>query len=507
MSDFRDRLNDFVRDHGDFTMAALALTILVLCAVTWLWGRQTKHLRRQLATERAANRAVLPGPSDAVMAVVATQAAGRELERAADAGNREVERSGRAVYSVARRPESAGEVAQPVAQDSLGWTLPPGAVGVAAEASSPNPAVELDDARDAAPDREPPDSDPPARHEATSADADTWILPASTALAGAEQVPAATTFAGADAGAEFVLDTPPAVAAGAPPAPEPHSAYLAWGAVTSEDAAGPNGPAARSDAVVYSAWERAVDMPQPAAVDDPSVPADTPDAFAAAVPEAAWARPAANGSGAAGAAAGADGWVAHESPPPVSPGPSPRPWAPAPPEGHGGPPPAVLFEPAPGLAPEPLPAQPTESTPVLPVWYQPVDASGSGSAADILLVEDDENVTRAYRLLLESKGFTVRSAADGVTGLDEARVRRPDLILLDVMMPRMNGILFLQALRTEPALESVPVVILSNFKEPRLVDRAMALGVLEYMVKAQTPPEAMLNAIPRWVRGERAFAG
>jgi CheY-like chemotaxis protein len=100
----------------------------------------------------------------------------------------------------------------------------------------------------------------------------------------------------------------------------------------------------------------------------------------------------------------------------------------------------------------------------------------------------------------------VRHATDGVAALEEVRRGRPDLVLLDVMMPRMNGILFLQSLRAQPDMRDVPVVILSNFREPRLVDRAMALGALEYVVKAQTRPDVLVGAVPRWIAGERAFS-
>ncbi|HEY0411440.1 MAG TPA: response regulator [Candidatus Dormibacteraeota bacterium] len=140
-------------------------------------------------------------------------------------------------------------------------------------------------------------------------------------------------------------------------------------------------------------------------------------------------------------------------------------------------------------------------------WTSPESAPAGdpepAAAVLLLLVEDDVNVAKLYRMLLESRGYTVRHAADGVEGLDAARRERPDLILLDVMMPRMNGISFLQALRDDPTLGAVPAVVLSNFREPRLVERAMALGALEYMVKAQTRPETLIGAIPHWLKGER----
>jgi CheY-like chemotaxis protein len=127
------------------------------------------------------------------------------------------------------------------------------------------------------------------------------------------------------------------------------------------------------------------------------------------------------------------------------------------------------------------------------------------ATGDILLVEDDPSIAKLYRILLESRGYSVRYAADGVEGLDRTQEKRPDLVLLDIMMPRMNGIAFLQALRAGE-LRDVPVVVLSNFMEKQLVDDAMSLGAVEYMVKAQTRPEALVGALPHWLRGERAFS-
>lgn len=163
-------------------------------------------------------------------------------------------------------------------------------------------------------------------------------------------------------------------------------------------------------------------------------------------------------------------------------------------------------EEAPPAGPEPVAAWMQAAEPPRPAPApEPAEATEPAAPGSrLLLVEDDVNVAKLYRLLLESRGYAVRHAADGVEGLDAARRERPDLILLDVMMPRMNGITFLQALRDDPALGAVPAVVLSNFREPRLVERAMALGALEYMVKAQTRPEALIGAIPHWLRGERA---
>jgi len=143
--------------------------------------------------------------------------------------------------------------------------------------------------------------------------------------------------------------------------------------------------------------------------------------------------------------------------------------------------------------------------PTTPPAAVPANASPS-AAVYLLLVEDDVNVAKPYRMLLESRGYTVRYAADGVEGLEAARRERPDLLLVDVMMPRMNGISLLQALRDDANLRTIPAVMLSNYHEPRMVERAMALGAVEYIVKAQLQPEKLIFAIPHWLRGERVVA-
>jgi len=177
--------------------------------------------------------------------------------------------------------------------------------------------------------------------------------------------------------------------------------------------------------------------------------------------------------------------------------------------------------PAPAPSAEPAPASPAAAPATWPSGAAAEPEGGWDAAmfghnaelaeddapegGDILLVEDDPTVAKLYRMLLENRGYTVRHAVDGLDGLDNANQRRPDLVLLDIMMPRMNGIAFLQALRSGP-MKDVPVVVLSNFMEKQLVDDAMSLGALEYMVKAQTRPEALVGALPHWLRGERAFS-
>ncbi len=148
-----------------------------------------------------------------------------------------------------------------------------------------------------------------------------------------------------------------------------------------------------------------------------------------------------------------------------------------------------------------------EGEPAIAVPPVPAEATPRGDAGDsLLLIEDDEKVAKYYAMIFESRGYRVSVANDGVAGVDMATRLHPGLILLDVMMPRQNGMMVLQTLRATPATEDTPIVILSNFTEPTLIQRALQLGAVEYVVKTQVQAEALANAVPKWLHHERAFA-
>ena len=102
----------------------------------------------------------------------------------------------------------------------------------------------------------------------------------------------------------------------------------------------------------------------------------------------------------------------------------------------------------------------------------------------VLVVEDDRLLRRACETSLRRRGLTVLGAGDGEEGLRLARAEAPDLILLDVLMPKLTGLEVLQALRGAEATRSIPVLILSNSSSPRDLEAIAALGVAGYWVKA-----------------------
>ena len=102
----------------------------------------------------------------------------------------------------------------------------------------------------------------------------------------------------------------------------------------------------------------------------------------------------------------------------------------------------------------------------------------------VLVVEDDRFLRRACEASLRRRGLTVLGAGDGEEGLRLARAEAPDLILLDVLMPKLTGLKVLQALRGAEATRTIPVLILSNSSSPRDLEAIAALGVAGYWVKA-----------------------
>jgi DNA-binding response OmpR family regulator len=103
----------------------------------------------------------------------------------------------------------------------------------------------------------------------------------------------------------------------------------------------------------------------------------------------------------------------------------------------------------------------------------------------ILLVEDDENLSAVYRSRLEMEGFEIREVSDGELALAAAVEFKPDLILLDVMMPKISGFDVLDILRNTPETANIRIIMLTALSQPKDKERAEVMGVDEYLVKSQ----------------------
>jgi CheY-like chemotaxis protein len=125
--------------------------------------------------------------------------------------------------------------------------------------------------------------------------------------------------------------------------------------------------------------------------------------------------------------------------------------------------------------------------------------AGAEEEVRVLLIEDDPESAEMYGLKLELDGYTVTRAADGEEGLELAAAVVPDIIFLDIRLPKMDGFQVLEALRADDTLKHVPVIILSNYGETEMIERGKTLGALDYLVKAETPPASLTKGLEKWV--------
>jgi DNA-binding response OmpR family regulator len=117
----------------------------------------------------------------------------------------------------------------------------------------------------------------------------------------------------------------------------------------------------------------------------------------------------------------------------------------------------------------------------------------------IVLVEDEVVLSKAIHIELEDAGFHVKSALDGAAGLELIRKEQPDLVLLDIILPKMNGFDVLAALKKDPNTKKIPVVILSNLGHEDDRKRGMELGAVDYCLKSTTDLSELSKKIEKFL--------
>ena len=105
-----------------------------------------------------------------------------------------------------------------------------------------------------------------------------------------------------------------------------------------------------------------------------------------------------------------------------------------------------------------------------------------------------------YRLKLELDGYAVDVAGDGITALEKAKTIRPDIVFLDLRLPKLDGLAVLERLRADTSTAAIPVVILSNWNEKELVERGVSLGALDHLIKSQTTPARLSQRLKDWLK-------
>lgn len=113
----------------------------------------------------------------------------------------------------------------------------------------------------------------------------------------------------------------------------------------------------------------------------------------------------------------------------------------------------------------------------------------------ILIVEDEEALQKAMTEFLTAENFTVAAASDGERGLALAKTEDPDLILLDIILPKMDGYAVLDGLKKDPVTQNIPVILLTNLESAEDIQKAFEKGATTYLVKSDYKLEDVVKKI------------
>ncbi len=113
----------------------------------------------------------------------------------------------------------------------------------------------------------------------------------------------------------------------------------------------------------------------------------------------------------------------------------------------------------------------------------------------IIIVEDEEILRNLLQKKLENEGYEVEVAEDGEQGIKKIRETKFDLILLDIIMPKMGGFDVLEAMQKDENISDIPVIVVSNSGQPVEIDRAQKLGARDWIVKTEFDPQEVINKV------------
>lgn len=124
----------------------------------------------------------------------------------------------------------------------------------------------------------------------------------------------------------------------------------------------------------------------------------------------------------------------------------------------------------------------------------------SSNKKTILLVEDDAFLLSMYATKFELENFKVIAVSDGEKGLNTAIKERPDVILLDIMLPKMDGLEVLKRLKADKNVKNIPVILLTNLSQKNEIEQALSLGAVDYLIKAHFMPSEVVERIKKIIK-------
>lgn len=120
-------------------------------------------------------------------------------------------------------------------------------------------------------------------------------------------------------------------------------------------------------------------------------------------------------------------------------------------------------------------------------------------AQKILIIEDDQSLREVYAEVLRDDGFDVDEAINGVDGLKKARERSYDLVLLDIMLPKIDGLELLKELRNSPETRGLKIVLLTNLGRESIIKEGFELGADGYLIKSEHDPGQILEEVKKFL--------
>jgi len=122
----------------------------------------------------------------------------------------------------------------------------------------------------------------------------------------------------------------------------------------------------------------------------------------------------------------------------------------------------------------------------------------------ILIVEDENFLIRTLEDNLVAEGYTVDVAKDGEEAVEKIGKKKPDLILLDLLMPKKDGFYVLEETKKNPEWKLIPVIVLSNLGEDTVIKKALEMGADDYFVKSQHPIQEIIEKVKDYLEGRKA---
>jgi len=119
--------------------------------------------------------------------------------------------------------------------------------------------------------------------------------------------------------------------------------------------------------------------------------------------------------------------------------------------------------------------------------------------ADVLIVEDDKFLTKIYKTKLEKEGISADFAANGEEGLEKLRASKPKVVLLDLIMPKMDGFQVLEHVQADADLKTIPILVLSNLGQDEDITKAKNLGAKDFIVKSDTSIQAVVDRMREYL--------